>query len=271
MFTVGIIKPNNFIINNSVSFEYILNVIKDYIIFVECSDTEHMMEIIINNTQLSSDIMGNTMTCYEYTDCMIQICSNQTSNDINGIASYLVYSKYQLNGTCVILKTHIDSDNNNKFSPDSITYFDIANVLFKHICHYGIIYNTDDSISSFTFMNDPMELFNNSDKIKYFDINCLGFVLYFYVNENDSSGINNKISKIYGKPIYGNVYISLKIGQYEFVDITEDVFNKFFTVLTHDKYNGLLDDGEKLGIHDDTVFNPWHLLNHRFKKLNCTK
>lgn len=283
-FNIAIIKPNNFgkdstKFNLQLTDEFILNEIKDYIVLKEVT-MDNMMEVIVQTINLDSQLIGDTILCYETCQYVYQLCYLNMENNgkknneeqMNGIGSLLTIGRLSVYGNCVFLCSKIT----NKYicEPYTVNLNDIAKILYKKIIHSGVIVLSNGDVQTFKFIKDPLEKFQ-SDFVKNFqwiEYSFLKFNLVVFIQIKPTNDeINKKTTKLIGKyRIHGDAIIVSKLTGNEFLDLDIELFNKLLIVSEGPLYKRNLTDeekkdGEKLnGL--PIVFNRYLVLEERLKK-----
>ncbi len=234
-----LIKPNNFAVN-----EYTKNDVIDSVQIIPITDNrEEFFDIIREHFYTDSTDKRKTLiteTIFTNNDFIYQACFIETFNgdvrDMNLLASIITPDMKVLYGDVFIIK--FTNDEKNVLFVDC-TLSDVHFLLEKRLSIIGIIIKTDDSISEFQYNNhqfankhvtmDEIEAFiNNYFFIKesgisviYDDINICGYTLqYFHQKSGEfTARLNNTMTKICGKKIYGHVVI-INMTEHCYFDLT---------------------------------------------------
>jgi len=254
MIKIICIKPNNFCFSggNNDTKEFIKSQIIDYIDEIELLP-ENMMEHTIKWINMQPEDFGDTLICREDDKHIVQVCykshNGQEANndDINAIATFMNLTRQKIHGNVSVLCSVINHLDHCVHA--SITSDDIVDILYKRLHHTGIIVQPDDSITEFTFMDNPLICIDTEQQKNYqfIESTLLKFNLIAGIEkEPKNNKINKYATKILGKyPVYGDVIFVLRIDDQDYDSITIDTFNKLLKVTSNCLSGRELTDNEK--------------------------
>lgn len=230
-----IIKPNNFefkidlYYKNHEKLKYDLS---EYIELKEI-DFEDMMDVIVTETGLTPELVGDTQTCYETLEYVYQICfvgydNNDCKNkELNRLSTYL--NGDSIYGPAILINSKISES--YTCVPANVTIDDLINILYSKFVHKGIFIPNDetDSIVEYEYLNHPLEYLEKEEKCymkyKLFETTFLGFHLGFF-GELNSLSVNKRATRLIGnQKLFGNVVLLNKLP-HEFQDIDKELYKK---------------------------------------------
>lgn len=256
MFTVGIIHKNNFKIMeiSNIKYEYFLNIVHDYCELIEYNNNDELLKIFVDKCGINENEMNDTHICYENEENIYELCCKTESDEsnINGLASYLVYGKQLICGTCMIIKSNIT----NFVENDKITHNDIALILYKHFMHKALLIKK--SIEELYYISDPCELYELYSLKDKYEINIFGLTMIIYHNKYDKYDDDiefENINKSLNIKFNDKILVILKINE-EYVDIDNKLFIKILEI--HSNKTNMLKENENYGlteikINDDNI------------------
>ena len=233
-FNIAVIPPNNFNTNgNHMTRNEILKNIGSLISFHN-STNEEMMEQIVNFTNMTPELMGDTSLCFEDKDYVIQLChvspedNKDLQLDINGIASYLVADNRKIYGNVVVMKFKIVED--DTCVNYSLNFDEIVDIIFRKFNHTGVFIDVNNNKTEFTFKETPMEYINENLHYNYksIDVNLFGNVFLMFVELNPETKKPNKAAtRLAGNClVHGDVMLVAKGSDLLFSDLTLEYIEK---------------------------------------------
>lgn len=271
-FDIAIIRTNNF--GNSDDFlttEQIKNECNNFI-HIKNVSVENMMETIVIDIKMSSDVIGDTISCYEDDIYVYQMCYVQHTDNIekNGVASYLCYDNRIIYGNVAIIKYKINDDyvcENN-----SIIFDDIINIINKKYIHKGVKITLDNKIIPFEYKKHPLESIDKPDNYLSADIVILSQQYVFFIeNEPENDKTNEIATRLAGNNlIKGNVIIVSLATTNIYSDTDINTIKKLSKVLygkiNNRELSGIeLKNREKDDNNNFIVMNHHTILNRRYK------
>lgn len=270
-FNIAIIKPNNFGNGNEfLSFEQIKNMCSNLIELKNVS-VDNMMEFIVTNIDMKNDVIGDTISCYENSEYVFQMCFIHHTDGMenNGVASYLCYDNRCIYGTVAVIKYRI----NDKYvcENDNINIDDIINIINKKYIHKGVKITVDNKIILFEYKNHPLESFDNANYLSADIVILSQQYMFFIENEPENDKINEIATRLAGNNlIKGNVIIASLATTNIYSDTDVDTIKKLSKILY-----GKIDNRELSGIelknrekdenNNFIVMNHQVILNRRYK------
>jgi len=254
--------------------ESIINLINKLNITIRLIDVKtpsDMMEKSVEIIGMTPDTLGITTTCYEDKDYIYQMLHLDTSafnnqhnqensmiiNAMNTIASAISYDKVRIFGRAVMFKSAMRNDSNNEFKPCSITIGDIKNILEKRSRHLGILVQPTGVYEEKEYYIDPIEcceniissndtnVENDNKTLKTHNQCFVGFnVVFVYDESHDKTENNNNhlMSSFIGEEIYGPVFAFIKSGDYDFLNLSANMFEKFKTIINNGNIDKLKEE-----------------------------
>lgn len=264
-----VIKKNEHDVND-------YNFQKNYIELKELSE-DFMQDIIytLSDTYTTMD----TETCLETLDYIYQFCYIEVPSDhikkeievnMNRLATYISPEHKIITGTACLLKF----TNNEKMNIVPIKIDDLELLLERKKTHEGLIVKTDGTLIPFKFANADyasilLELEPYVRKYFYLEeegpkmvcaeknICAYHLEVYVYVS-NVTSKLSDSMTKIYGKKVYGDSIVVLKITDKLYGNITPDEFKNL--LLVYDK--------EQIKLEKEEFNNRFLMLNRVIKNAN---
>ena len=249
------------------------------------SSNETMMEQIVNFTNMTPDLMGDTSLCFEDKDYVIQLChvspedNKELKLDINGIGSYLVADNRKIYGNIVVMKFKITDD--NTCVNHSVNYDEIVDIIFRKFNHIGVHIDVNNNKTEFMYKDTPMEYINKNLHYNYksIDVNLFGNVFLMFVELVPETNKPNKAAtRLVGNClIHGDVILAAKGSDILFSDVTLEYVEKIEKLCwgTFSKRNleGVeLQNREKID-KLPIVMNGFRIVENRLQKYvkECTK
>lgn len=284
-----VIKENNCdFLDEDLTVQKVFQSITPYISIHEVYFHE-MMEFIIKNVGLTPDGVGVTDHCAESATHVYQICylSTEKNKDLetperfNSIATILSQSDEKVYGPAIFLSSKITE---SKYGiPSSATAEDISRLLYQKKVHICLLVKSDGTVEEKSFREDPIKQFYNDkvDDYKWIEIPFLRFNLIVFFQKNPIGGVNKKITKLNGRFIIdGDCILVSKSTEYDFIDITNDQFDKMLKIAEGPLSNRVLRDDEKEEENDENqdrsgklpkLVNRFTVLEDRYKnyKTEC--
>jgi len=219
---------------NNFSYTNLLNELKDYIKFSKISKIDDLF-IELQKNGLTPDKMISIADIEYNENFVIQTFYAQgDKNDLtyNKLGSQIMRNADVI-GTMVFIKRELSNTNQyiNFETGDFIML--IQNVFVRN----GLELNIDGECRNIEYINDLLESQIHADtfeNIRYYEHKFLDYTLTFYVNKSESKNINNinrYASIIYGKKIYGKVYITLIDNKEDMpvtLNLSKDILMKIY-------------------------------------------
>jgi len=247
-----IIKENNFVFLKDKYYNLKNKLAEDIKEYVEIKNimVDDLMGTIIEEIHLTTDLVGDSMWCYETADNIYQLCYviNEKNDQScpNHIGSYLIGEN--TSGTCVLINSKIT--NNYTCASENVTFDNLVDILYGKFVHKGIYIPSDDNqkMVEFEFLNHPLEYYNldhdQYDNYKGHEITFLKFNLSMFIEKKSEKNINKRATKVCGTgKINGDAILINKTSQ-EFIDLDKTMFNKIFKLSSGWVNNRNLKEGE---------------------------
>lgn len=228
----------------------LINQIPNYVKLIDVKTPHDMMEQIIEIIGLTPDMMGITTTCFEDNNFiyqMIHLDMAVSSNmAINSMASTIAYDKIRVNGKAVLFKSEM-LKNNQCFKPCNINMTDIKNIIESRTRHCGILLNPSGTYEEKLYYIDPIECCEsvvyksdnneliqsnekNNKKLKTFVKHLMGFQ-FVVVYDDESIQQNNLASKLIDNEVHGTVFIFIRLGDHDFMNLTHNMFEQITNIM----------------------------------------
>ena len=237
-FNIAVISTNNFNVDGNYMdkqeiTEQLTNEIGNVINFQSSSD-ETMMEQIINVTNMTPELMGDTSLCTEDENYVIQLChvspddNSGLALDNNGIGSYLVADNRKIYGNIVVMKFKITDD--NTCINASLELSDIIDIIYKKFNHAGVFIDVNGNMTEFLFKETPLEYLHKNlhPNYKSMDVNLFGNMLLMFAEifPNDNK-VNKVATRLAGNCIVnGNIIMATKGSDLLFSNLTKEYLEK---------------------------------------------
>lgn len=261
MFNVAIIKKNKIgidmdeISKNETSLQYLRELIKDSIVFVDVESTDEMMHLIVNTIGLVGQNIASTLQCSDSINNIYQLChlnrkrNNMVENDddINYLSSFLNTPKELIYGDSVFIKSTISQ--NGICVPTNINLDEIVTILHNKLIPTCVLIKTDGSIDELKFFNNPITdvLKRNMEEFDSIEVPILDHnLIVFFEKDANSKLVNKKASKLIGtSKIYGSAVIVLMDTENSFGSIDKTLIKKLLTIASGDISTRDLTEDEK--------------------------
>lgn len=272
-FDVIIIEPNK----EKIQYGYNREIIDQYISIHKTSlKNNELMNLIVDTIDITTDDIGDTIIVEESEDSVVQLCCKgqitdkpdevaKQKDDPNYIASYLIRGNRSVYGRAVVLKSRITED--NTCIPDTINIDELHSILATKFIHKGIILKCNKDVKEFTFKVDPLEDYDK-DKIsnyRWLEVPLFKFNLIIHLQVNpDNDNINKNATRLAGnKIINGDVLITSKSTEHEYIDFDIDTYKKLIKIS-----GGSLDDRNIKDIDKDgEKIDNLPIVMHRYRVL----
>lgn len=270
-YNIIIIKPNKLIIDQSITRQEVVEIIKPLIEFRSVTISV-MMDEICEEIGLTGELVGSTALCMENNDFIYQLCylslkDNDKEDDeemINGLASYLTMDSQSVYGNCVLICSKILET--GICATHDINIDDLVNLLYKKINHMGIRIDTSGEVSEVEFNKQNMDSVFGLSDYKYLELPFLKFNLIMYVREGSTDTINKKATLLFGsKKILGDVIVLSKSSENEYIDLDLALFKKMLIVAEGSLDNRVLTESEK---DDDEKVDGLPIIKNRHRILH---
>jgi len=279
--SIIIINPNTFEfdkcthLNNLTQFG---NDLKQFIT-IQTVSFEHMMDVIITNIGMihNTDLHGDTVVCHETDKNIYQMCflapethPNKHDSNINKLAGYLCGEK--IYGPCVVINSKIEE--NCTCSPANIDAQTLTEIIYRKFVHKGLFISCDDTktIVEYDFLQTPLEYDKDpkSAEYRYIDIEMFGFTISIFLKNTSDNTVNKRATKLIGEhKINGDILLATKTT-YEYLDLTNDIFNKLIKLAEGPlEYRKLKDDEQENDIKINNLpvaYNKYIVLGNRYKQ-----
>jgi hypothetical protein len=242
--SIAIIKENSIILNNDnisldnkvSTLEYIKQIIEPHITIHNILFDE-MMALIVDTIQLTPELIGDTSLCYQDLKTIYQLCHLNDESKLldkqmseNIISSYLVIGKPKIYGNTVLLCNEI-LENQTCISSD-VTLNKIVELFYNRIVRELIKINTDGSLETIKYLNDPLE--SIVGKYEWIEISVYKLRFIIYLNMTPVDQINKKATILLGiKKIYGEVYVAIKLNDFDYGTIDLNMFEQLLKILSN--------------------------------------
>jgi hypothetical protein len=236
MFQIVLIKPNKITFTDEeLNKGSLLDRCSEYITFIDVTK-ETMMENIIDNINLTTELMGSTSIVYQDADYIYQLCHvsptvNKTSineNEFNQIATDLLIESDKVYGNAILLRSLIMD--NNICEADTITTDLLEQQLINHQIHIGLKISVNGDVTEYKYRDNPLFELSKED-IKYYrylEIEFMKFHIIIFVNKNPQPNkVNKRITRLSGiYKIYGDVIVIIKTDKKIFLDFNKELYYK---------------------------------------------
>ncbi len=286
--TIAIIKENDIKLDRNCTIDYINEHIHDFITIKEISCNE-LMDVVVDSTKLTQELMGDTSICYQNHKYIYQLCHLSMKNNgnkdekysINGISSYLVCDRTEIYGSSVLIKSKIKDD--YTCEPSFLTTNEISTLLYHNFVHTGVKIDVDGVVTEYKFYDNPLENMPHTDNLKWLNISIFNFNLILYIQTNPIiDKINKKATVIFGKNrIHGAIYMAVMETQDIYSSINIDTVNKLIKILSNSRLFRELTDIEANNMQKKNdelpiIMNRYCILEkrcreHKFICHNCNK
>lgn len=277
-FNIAVISPNNFNTDGKYMTRDDVEKNVSSLIKIHSSSNETMMEQIVNFTNMTPKLMGDTSLCFEDENYVIQLChvspedNDNMKMDINGVGSYLVADNRKIYGNIVVMKFKIMDD--NTCTNYSINHDEIVDIISRKFNHIGVAIDVDNNKTEFSFKETPLEYVNENlhNNYKGIDVNLFGNVFIMYVELVPETNKPNKIAtRLAGNClVHGNAILVAKGSDLLFSDLTKEYVDKIEKLcwgeFSKRKLEGLeLQNREKID-KLPIVMNGFRIVENRLKK-----
>jgi len=272
-YNIAIINKHNIDLNLLAKYDLktddIKNLLDNYIRIDEVEE-EEIMTVVVNEIGLINNLscIGSTKIISEDNKYVYQMCYFDKSNilnkdkeenkedDLNITSSLLTIDKTKVYGNTVIIKSKIKEDKLCEL--DNLTKEDIYKIIYTKIIHKGVILRTNKETEEYTYINFPLERFNENvvKNYRWVEIPFLKFNLVMFVQTNpEPDEINKNATKLYGYgKVYGDCVLVSKSSQEEYIDLDLNLFNKFLTLSENTlEYRKLNEDEQLDGIKKNNL------------------
>lgn len=221
---VGIIKQND--INFSNIGEW-----KDNVSYSKVSNNDELLECIVNAINLTKDGMCETLTCYEDSEYVYQICFLQGFEHVNGLGSLLNYEHIKVFGPAVLLKFGINDD--YTCFQLNLEEKDIHNLINMSVNPKAVKISEKGDLEEFIFHRMPIE---EEDVSKYvqLEMKYLKFNLMIYAKTSEHphyiDSINKSATRLSNQKINGDCIIGLKANDHVFTTLSSDTMQKLLDI-----------------------------------------
>lgn len=221
------------------TFEYskIRENIDEYYEEIPINSMEELFFIISNylkpdeNTTLNiTDVYYNEKYVIQ---CIYMICNDRKNHNFNVLASQITKNT-NVSNSMIFIKRDIT---NEKQTYINFEINDLIELIKDTFIHNSLIVKPNNEIINFPYINDVLESRLEEYTIKnirYYEYKYLDYVLTFYCDistEQIPQNLNEKASVIYGKKIYGEVFITLTSTREDYnsnLNMTIDLFDKLY-------------------------------------------
>lgn len=277
---VLVVNPNHFMINMSDkeknSEYYYTQQLKKYGKLVDIEDNK-LMEFIVEQTGMKPETLGHTSFIYQngqevyqmshYSESQYTDSGKSTKDEnINGIACSLVDENIVVGGKVVIMRFHLNNDYYGENA--NIDFSQVAKILYHKVNKRGVVILENGDVKEMTFKYAPAEVMGG-DMNNYAFLDCpfYKFNLEFYFEmEPRKMILNEKASRLIGRPVFGKVIMVRMVGENIFGDLDKKTAEKVLFVT--DRVNPesrYLKESERIPDHDEKgyprLFNGYHALN----------
>ena len=161
------------------------------------------------------------------------ICADKSDPKINILGSQITKNTNVLD-TMIFIKRDITND---KQPYVNFEINDLIEIIKDTFIHNALIVKTNGEIINFPYINDVLESRLEEYTIKnirYYEYKYLDYIYTFFCDistEQTPVNLNEKASVIYGKKIYGEVFIILTTTREDYnsnLNMTEELFNQLY-------------------------------------------
>lgn len=211
------------------SFEDLMNTLYNYL---QPSETTvlNVTDLAYNNTHVIQSIYN--------------ICQDVNQPNFNKLASQIT-KNILVQGTMILIKRDIQDD---KVKYIDFNINDLIELVQNTFVHYSLLIKpnaienniiNNDAIINFPYINDVLESKIEEYTFKYIRYNEHKFIDYTFTFYSDisasreDSNLNILASTIYGKKIYGEVYITLTTTREDFLqnlNLTKELLTKIYYI-----------------------------------------
>lgn len=277
---VLVVNPNRFMIDMSNkeknSKYYFTQQLKKHSKLFEI-DENKLMEFIVEQTGMKPEKLGHTSSIYQNGNEVFQMSHFSESQyvdsgkstkeeNINGIACSLVDENIIIGGKVVIMRFHLNSDYYGKNA--NIDFSHVGKILYHKVNKRGVVILENSEVSEMTFKYAPAEVMgSNMKNFAFLDCPCYKFNLEVYFEmEPRKMVLNEKASRLIGRPVFGKVILVRMAGENIFGDLDKETAEKVLFVTDRVKpEERYLKDGEQVPDHDEKgfprLFNGYHAIN----------
>ncbi len=242
--TVITIKKNDFVFDRTKYYnnlELLKNDISGFTKVVEVN-IENLMELIIDEIELTPELIGSSPICHQTSTNVYQLCfagereqnlgQTQATGNENKVANYLVHDTILSN--CVFLNSKI-SDTKTCVN-DNADMDTFVKILYSKFIHTGIkiLANDSKNVTEFVYGDHPLEHYQittyDENKYKILEFDFISLALCVVIDQEEQVSENKKVNKIMtrligNQVIYGDVLVILKIpNAYE--DLNMELYQK---------------------------------------------
>lgn len=238
---------------NNFTFDKIFEQINTHITFYNIINLEELGYLIHENLCPLDNEVSDIADFYYDENHVLQgifiTCENKDIYEYNALGSQLV--SHNMHRKLIIIKREV-SVIENKYLDLSVS--DVVNAICKTFIHSGVIVSSDNknSLTNFNYIFEPLEWMDHNKimtEYRYHEHKFLNYILTFYVNITEKTELNTKASIIFGKKIYGDVYITLRDSNNtdtSNLDMTDILFTKILSIY---RTNHKLDTSKYKTIH----------------------
>ena len=170
------------------------------------------------------------------------ICQDLSHLRFNKLASQMT-KNINVQGCMLLIKRDIT---NSKLQFLDFNISDLIDMTKDIFVHNSLLVKSDNSIINYPYINDVLEAkieeytFKN---IRYYEHKLIDYTLTFFCDisaSRDNNNLNTQASIIYGKKIYGDVYITLTTTREDFaqnLNLTEDLFRQIYHIYATNSSN----------------------------------
>lgn len=245
------------------------NIINDYITFEKISKTDmDLINIICKHLDISQVVMSyNCFYTNEYLYQTIFIEGDKDSKNINYFGTQLSNGIIAIDKVIIIKNKILDDDN---CELDSITDYDIKEIIMNKIIKQGINISINGSLTSFSFITSPLERYSYNmckDKYRIYETKIYNIILNICYEINSTDPINETASLLCKKIINGNVSLSISHEDQHcngvfYLTLDDKYFNKLIKllsikdyILSYDKYENKKFSNIYRCIENEYLFN----------------
>ena len=223
---------------------------------------------LINKITLKTDnknLQGNTIILYANDNYMYEIFHMEdltrlkelSDNDLNEFGSLSNIYLLPIYWGCGIFKSKYCD---GKLIGDIINKEDIINIYIQNYYHKGVLINANGNMQEIEFTGENPNKVIGMGFIQSNPIDVVGFNILAFIEK--SNGVENKnliASKIFGKDIYGRVFLSLlcPVTNKKYWSIYIETINNIIKILENEsKMNNIYQEIDT----ENKYINPFYLL-----------
>jgi hypothetical protein len=237
-YRIAIIKPNECKISKE-NIDDLQNATDKYTEIIEVTHDKLPQVITETIGMVPQSIMGDTSTLYQdnkyvYDMCFVDPEQNKTEPDetkYNEIATHLIIDNKKVYGNVVIMRSKITD--NKTCEPDELSYDNLINLLRLKTIHTGLFVPVKGDVTEYQFYKDPVEGLEvaKMQKLGYVEstISKFNLLAFFPIDEN-TYPINKKVTRLFNRKIYGDVYLVSRSTESTYENLTSDLYKKLDSI-----------------------------------------